>query len=614
MLLADVRSAFLRYMEKEGHAVVPSAPIVPQDDATTLFTGSGMQPLVPYLLGAKHPRGDKVADSQTCFRANDIDEVGDNRHTTFFEMLGNWSLGAYFKEKQVEMVFHFLVNELKLDPNRLYVTVFAGDEEANVPRDDETVAVWQRLFAGAGVTAEVAHVGSQEEGDARGMQPGERIFFYDATKNWWSRAGVPSAMPVGEPGGPDTEVFYDFGEEYTDPAFAHLKPHPNTDSGRFIEICNSVFMEYVRTEQGFEKLPQRNVDFGGGLERLVAATEGDPDVFKIDVFRNVIERLEADAGVTYDENPQPFRIIADHLRSAIFIIADGVEPSNTDRGYVLRRLIRASIYNLRYVLNVSKSVSSYVETFVELYRDQYPKVASSQLIGTILAEEERFSKTLERGKRVLDRMLESGALSGQDLFMLQSTYGFPKELSVDLANRAGATVRSEGYEEAMKAHRADSRAQTEERFKGGLADSSDATVRYHTATHLLHQALRDVLGDHVEQRGSNITPERLRFDFSHGAKLTDEERARVEGIVNEKIKADLPVLQEEMRTEDARAAGAIGIFEYGDVVSVYSIGDYSKEFCGGPHVTRTGEIGGVFRIAKEESVSSGVRRIKATVT
>ena len=597
--------------------MLKSAPMVPQEDATTLFTGSGMQPLVPYLLGKEHQQGARLTNSQKCFRANDIEEVGDNRHTTFFEMLGNWSLGDYFKEEQVEQIFLFLTDKEKglgLDPQRLFITVFAGDKSLNIPKDEISAEKWRELFAGVGIKAGIAHIGSQEDGDTRGMQEGERIFYYDASKNWWSRAGEPDAMPVGEPGGPDTEVFYDFGEEHTDPTFAHLQPHPNTDSGRFIEICNSVFMEYLRTEKGFEPLPKKNVDFGGGLERMVAATEHTPDIFKIDVFNDVVQSLEEKSDVSYKEQPAPFRIIADHLRSAVFAIADGVVPSNTERGYVLRRLLREALYNLRYVLGSKEgSLASLATHFITTYKEQYPEVVDAPTEQIIHNEEEQFTKTLQKGTKELEAMLTQGTLDGNAIFILQSSYGFPKELTIALAEEKGVAVSLEGYEKAMAQHRETSRQGSEGKFKGGLSDTGEMSVKCHTATHLLHQALRDVLGDGVEQKGSNITPERLRFDFSYGEKMTDEQKKEVEEIVNGKIQAALPVSYQDMPVEEARAAGAIGVFSYDDIVRVYSIGDYSKEFCGGPHVENTKELG-TFTIKKEEAVGSGVRRIKAILT
>ena len=617
MKLDEVRRRFLDFMRERGHSVIGSAPLVPQEDATTLFTGSGMQPLVPYLLGKEHQQGSRLANSQKCFRANDIEEVGDNRHTTFFEMLGNWSLGDYFKEEQVEQIFIFLTDVEKglgFDPQRLYVTVFSGDASLGIPRDEVSAEKWRALFADVGIDAGIAHIGSQEDGDEQGMKSGDRIFYYDASKNWWSRSGEPEAMPVGEPGGPDSEVFYDFGEEHTDPAFAHLKPHPNTDSGRFVEICNSVFMEYVRTKDGFQPLPKKNVDFGGGLERMTAATEHTPDIFKIDVFNELLQSLVEMSGISYDDQPEPFRIIADHLRSAVFAVADGVVPSNTDRGYVLRRLIREALYNLRYVLKIEKgSLASLSEYCVAMYRDAYPEVATTAIKQTITDEEEQFTKTLRNGTRELERILKSKSLDGKAVFMLQSSYGFPKELTVTLAKEKGVTVSLRGYDEEMEKHRALSRQASEGKFKGGLSDTSDMSVKYHTTTHLLHQALRDVLGDGVEQKGSNITPERLRFDFSHAEKMTDEQKKQVEGIVNEKIQAALPIAYKDMPFEEARALGAIGVFSYDDIVRVYSVGDYSKEFCGGPHVENTSDLG-IFQIKKEEAVGSGVRRIKAILT
>ncbi|MDE0243294.1 MAG: alanine--tRNA ligase [Candidatus Kaiserbacteria bacterium] len=615
MRVQEVRERYLQYLSSLNHHILPSASLIPQEDATTLFTGSGMQPLVPYLLGKDHQAGSRLTGSQKCFRANDIDEVGDLRHTTFFEMLGNWSLGDYFKEEQIRHCFHFLTDPkegIGLDPQRLYVTVFSGDAMYDIPRDDESVSIWQEVFASVGIEAKVADIGSEEAGDKRGMRDGERIFFYDGKKNWWSRAGEPGEMPVGEVGGPDTEVFYDVGSEHADPNFPG-KAHPNTESGQFFELCNSVFMQYVRTESGFAPLPKKNIDFGGGLERMAAATEQTPDIFMIDVFKNMIDQLVKQSDVSYQDRPQAFRIIADHVRSALFLIADGVQPSNTDRGYVLRRLIRSALYQLRHRLAVSDMhLSDLVHPLITTYRDQYPEVAACNAGMCIEEEERRFEATLAKGMKHLNTALSSGAVSGDDAFSLQSTYGFPVELTEQLAGEAGISVDREAYETAMKQHRDVSRSASQKKFKGGLADTDAISVRYHTATHLLHQALRDVLGDEVLQKGSNITPDRLRFDFSFERRLTDEEKQRVEAIVNEKIKDALPVTYQDMSADEAEKVGAIGVFSYGDTVRVYSVGDYSREYCGGPHVENTAELG-VFRIKKEEAVSSGIRRIRAVL-
>ena len=616
MKVAHVRERYLAFMKKQGHHILPSAPLVPQEDASTLFTGSGMQPLVPYLLGQPHQHGTKLADVQKCFRANDIEEVGDNRHTTFFEMLGNWSLGEYFKEVQIEQCFHFLTNKeegLGLDPKRLYVTVFSGNEALSIPRDDSSAKKWQEVFKEVGIEATCAHIGTMEEGDNRGMKEGERIFFYDTSKNWWSRSGEPEQMPVGEPGGPDTEIFYDFGEEYTNPDFAHLQPHPNSDSGRFLEIGNSVFMEYQRTEEGFVPLPKKNVDFGGGLERLAAVTEQLPDIFHTDVFLPCIQALEKKTGRVYKDTPHPFRVITDHLRSTLFILADGVRPSNTDRGYVLRRLIRSALYHLHYTLKTPDcSLGAFFDVISEPYKEQYPETRDEALKQVVLAEEERFTTTLGKGMKIFLTYEKKGVINGEDIFLLQSTYGFPKELTIELAKERGTKVQLEGYSKAMQSHKVQSRTAGEKKFKGGLGDTDEKSVHYHTATHLLHQALRDVLGVHVEQKGSNITPERLRFDFSHSEKVTAEELQKVEEIVNKKIQEDLPVTQQDMPRQEAEKLGAIGLFTYGDTVRVYCIGDYSKEYCGGPHVTKTGVLG-TFKIAKEEAVAAGIRRIKAVL-
>lgn len=622
MDLAAIRRAYLDFFAARGHAVIPPSGLVPKEDPTTLFTGSGMQPLIPFLLGAEHPAGRRLADSQPCFRAEDIDEVGDNRHTTFFEMLGNWSLGSYFKAEQLPWLFEFLTEVLGLDPNRLYVTAFGGSERYGIPRDDESVRIWKELFAKVGIDAEVVDVGSAEAGAAKGMQGG-RILFYDETKNWWTRAGSPDAMPEGEPGGPDSEVFWEFTSVEHDPAFGE-HCHIHCECGRFLEIGNSVFMEFVRTADGFEPLPQRNVDFGGGLERLAMAVADTPDVFRVDGLRQLIAEIERRSGVSYEEQPQPMRIIADHARAVVFLAANGVTPSNQVQGYVMRRFARRAIRQALLLGMKDKGVlSSLVPPLAECYGDHYAELAGHvEEIQKVLDREENvFRNTVSHGAKKF-RQLAGDRLTGEAIFKLFDTYGFPPELSIEEAQRTGVEVDpnwEEAYQREMEAQRERSRTASAGMFKGGLADHSEASTRLHTATHLLYKALRMVLGDHVVQRGSNITPERLRFDFSHPQKMTPEEIAKVEEIVNDAIRRDLPMTAEEMPTEEAFRRGALGAFgdKYGETVSVYTAGHpgeepFSREICGGPHVKRTGELGR-FRIIKEESSSAGVRRIRAVV-
>ncbi len=627
MTLSELRSAYLRFFAERGHAVLPSASLLPENDPTTLFTGSGMQPMVPYLLGQPHPQGKRLVDSQKCFRAQDIEEVGDNRHTTFFEMIGNWSLGDYFKQEQVIWMFSFLFDELKLDPSHFYVTAFRGNDELGIPRDEEVVKLWQDCFAKKGVTAEVG-----ENAERDGIQPGQRIFYYSEKKNWWSRAGVPSKMPVGEPGGPDTEMFWDFGAErklHEASQWANEPCHVNCDCGRFLEIGNNVFMQYRKTDSGFEKLPQPNVDFGGGLERIFAAVNNDPDVFRTEAFTSILEKLEFLSGKTYGSDEQvtrSFRIIADHIRAATFIIGDprGVVPSNVGQGYVVRRLLRRAIREgLRF--GMKDFVAAIATRVIETFGDQYTELVTKKdlILSELWKEEEKFLKTLDKGLREAERLIQSGSLTGEQAFLLFSSYGFPWELTEEFALEKGLKVDRDAFEAEFKKHQELSRTASAGAFKGGLADQSAETTRLHTATHLLHRALKNVLGDHVQQKGSNITAERLRFDFSHPQKMTDVEVAEVERQVNEAISKDFPVNCSEHTTEEAKTAGALGYFEdkYAQVegkIKVYSVGDeargyFSKEICGGPHVTHTGELGS-FKIQKEEAVSAGVRRIKATVT
>lgn len=614
----ELRTRFLSFYQERGHAIVPSVPLVPENDPTTLFTGSGMQPMLPNLLGEPHPLGTRVCDSQKCLRAQDIEDVGDNRHTTFFEMLGNWSFGDYFKQEQLTWIFTFLTQELRLEPHRLYVTVFSGDASLGLPRDHEAIKLWQELFSTIEMPAPVV-----EHPDTVGMGDG-RIFLYGVAENWWSRAGAPDAMPVGEPGGGDSEIFYDFGPEHQ---FHEQSPwrdqpcHVNCDCGRFLEICNNVFMEYQKTaETEYAPLPSKNVDFGGGFERLLAAQNHDPDVFRTGVLFPIIQELEQLSGRAYGDDSQTtrsFRVIADHFRAAVMLAADGVLPGNKRQGYILRRLIRRSLRYAR-MIGIETSLAEVVVPVVSrIYGASYPVVAEkSQIISTTLAGEERkFAAALKRGLREIEKHDE---LTESIAFELYQTHGFPFELTQEIAAERGEMLDLELFEAERQRHAVASRSVSAGTFKGGLADQSELTTAYHTATHLLHAALRQVIGASVEQRGSHITGERLRFDFSHTAALTDEQKAAVETLINGWILADLPVTREELSKQDALASGAIAFFidKYPDQVSVYTIGSdpdtdwISKEFCGGPHVARTGEIGKI-ELYKDTALGAGVRRVYA---
>ncbi len=617
----EIRKKYLDFMAERGHAVIPSAALVPENDPTTLFTGSGMQPLVPYLLGETHPKGSRLTDSQKCFRAEDIEEVGDNRHTTFFEMLGNWSLGDYFKQEQLPWFFEFLTKEVGLDPERIYVTTFQGDESANVPRDTESVEIWQRLFSEAGVSNEVAEMGSEEAGGERGMKEGERIFYYDAKKNWWSRAGIPDNMPVGEIGGPDSEVFYDFGTAHDPKWGAHC--HPNCDCGRFLEIGNSVFMEYIKTENGFEKLPKQNVDFGGGLERIAAAANNDGDVFKIDLLQNVVTQIESLSGKQYTDNLVAFRVITDHIRGAVFMIGDGVLPSNTEQGYFVRRLLRRAVRYADKLEVPAGELANLAESVIHTYETHYTGLSDKKdsIIAAIKTEEEQFRKTLEKGLREFEKITQKGGVSGEDAFVLFTTYGFPYELTEELASEKDLTIDKDTFDSKMEEHQAKSRAGAEQKFKGGLADHSDKVVQYHTATHLMLAGLRKYLGKDVHQAGSNITGERLRFDFTYPEKVDRETLDKVEEFVNDAIKTGGNVTIDMMPKIEAENDPTVeGSFwdRYPDEVKVYTMtGDdgtvFSRELCGGPHVEKLAELEGTFKIKKEESSSAGVRRIKAVL-
>jgi alanyl-tRNA synthetase len=615
MKAEEIRQKYLDFFKSKGHKIIPSASLLPENDPSTLFTGSGMQPMVPYLLGEKHPEGTRVTDSQKCFRASDIDDVGDNRHTTFFEMLGNWSLGDYFKKEQIEWMFEFLTKELKLNPKKLYVTVYRGNKELDLEKDNEAVNIWQERFKSIGIEAKAV-----DFAEKNGMQNG-RIFYYDEKENWWSRSGVPEQMPEGEPGGPDSEMFWDFGAElklHENSRWKNKPCHPACDCGRFLEIGNNVFMQFVKTKDGFSELKNKNIDFGGGLERLAVAINNTPDIFLSDIFESLRNKIESVTGKKYGENinqTKAFRVIMDHLRGATFLIADGAIPSNKDQGYFTRRLIRRAIrfaYNLNVDFDFTADVANVV---IDEYQDYYVKLKDKRklIISEINKEENKFRKTLKNGLKEFEKKKE---INGKEAFDLYQTYGFPIEMTKELAEEKGIKINEKEFNEELKKHQKLSKSASAGKFKGGLADSSKETAKLHTATHLLNAALREVLGNHVYQKGSNITAERLRFDFTHNEKLTDEEKGKVEEIVNNIINKDLPISFEEMNINKAKEIGAIGVFDskYDQKVKVYKIGEdnniFSMEICGGPHIKSTGELGG-FKIKKEQSSSSGVRRIKA---
>lgn len=611
----EIRDKFLQFFESKGHSIIASASLVPENDPTVLFTTAGMHPLVPYLLGQKHPAGTRLASVQKCVRVNDINEVGDNRHDTFFEMLGNWSLGDYFKKEAIEWSFEFFSgkNWLGFDPARVYVTVFEGDADA--PRDDESIRIWQEQFKKVDIAARVAQSIS-DHGDSA------RIYTYGKDKNWWGPAGQTG------PCGPDTEMFYDMkpgGEGRSghlrdgDEEFYGQFCHPNCDCGRFIEFWNDVFMEYNKTADGaYHPLRQKNVDTGMGLERTAMILQNQNDIFTTDLFQSIMTTIKENSK---DYDVRPARIVADHIRTAVFILGDGVTPSNVERGYILRRLIRRAVRFGQKLGLVKDFTVKLTDAVVNKYGAEYPELQRyhKDIVTAMRDEEEKFIKTLARGLKEFERLALSDRvterLSGNDAFALFSTYGFPLEMTVEMAKERHIEVDEKGFWKEFQKHQDTSRFGTEKKFKGGLADRSWETTRLHTATHLLHAALRKVLGNHVEQKGSNITAERLRFDFSHCAKLTDDEIKRVEDLVNDVIKQDLAVSWHEMSYNEAMATGAIGLFigRYGEKVKVYSVGDFSKEVCGGPHVNHTTEVGR-FKIIKEEAVSAGIRRVKATVS
>lgn len=591
MQASDIRARYLKFFTSRGHAVIPAAPIIPPDDPTTLFTSSGMQQMVPYLKGEPHSMGKRITDSQPSFRADDIEEVGDNRHTTMFEMLGNWSLGDYFKSEQLAWVYEFLTKELGLPHNKLHVTLFQGD--AFAPKDIESHDTWRSL-------------GIAEN----------HIHYYPAKKNWWSRAGTPDQMPIGEIGGPDSEVFYDFGIElklHEKSAWKDEPCHVNCDCGRFLEIGNSVFMQFVKTDKGMEPLPAQNVDFGGGLERLAAASQNTPDIFATDMFISIIKIIKTSSGKKYEGDfMPPMRVIADHLRASVFMIAQGLEPSNKLQGYILRRLLRRAAVRARLLgADAKKIFIECIPAIVKEYADAGFIGRNDNLIRNVISKELlRFDKVLTNGIREIEK--RQNQLDEQVAFDLYQNYGFPFEITKELVAEKGVVLNQVKFDKIFAKHKEESRTSSAGMFKGGLADQSEITTKYHTATHLLHQALIDVLGSEIQQAGSNITSKRLRFDYTYSGKPTSDQLEQIGQIVNEKIQADLPVTKTIEDKTAALKSGARAFFseKYPDKVSVYTIGEYSKELCGGPHVKHTGTIGKI-TVYKDESLGSGKRRIYA---
>lgn len=613
----ELRDSYYNFMRSKGSVIIPSAGLLPENDPTTLFTGAGMQPMIPYLLGEKHPSGNDISNTQKCLRTGDIDETGDNSHLTFFEMIGRWELGgdpSAYKGKQIRYMWEWQVDILGIDPKNLYVSVYQGNKDMGIPQDDDAIAVWTELFKSVGIDPKV-----EDEPWTYGASRGGRIFLYDEKENWWSRAGVPENMPVGEPGGPDSEMFYDFEPN------GDTKDHPATDSARFLEIGNNVFMAFMRKESGFELLDKPNIDYGGGLERICAALNGNPDLYLTPFFDNTREKLAEISGKSYEGNERNFRIILDHTRAATFLIGDGAPPSNVDAGYITRRLMRRAIRVARK-LDINES---FMTKLAEIYIAEaaaYPELEQNKamILDVIAKEEEQFQKTIQNGEREMQRHLEkNGSVTGRDAFYFYETFGFPLELTEEFLKEHGEKLlQPEEFEKAAKEHADKSRTAAAGKFAGGLADHSEKTTAFHTATHLMLAGLQQVLGTHVHQKGSNITGERARFDFSHGEKMTPEEKQAVEDFVNKAIEANAEMRVVEMPKQQAMDEGVEGSFweKYPDIVKVYIFEDangkvWSKELCGGPHVENTGKIGefGRFKIKKEESSSAGVRRIKAVL-
>ena len=580
MKAIEIRNKYLNFFKNHGHKVIPSAPLIPENDPSVLFTTAGMQPLVPYLLGQKHPEGKRLTDYQKCLRTNDIDEVGDNRHLTYFEMLGNWSLGDYFKEESIKMSYEFLTKELGIPSEKISVTCFAGDEDC--PRDEVTASCWEK----AGI-------------------PKERIYFYGKDDNWWI---------AGEEGpcGPDTEMFYDTGKPK-----CSADCQPSCDCGKYVEIWNNVFMEYYKKDGKYTKLEQRNVDTGLGLERMTMLLQGKETPFDTELFSPVMDKLKE---LAKDDDIASRRIVAEHMRSSMMVIADGGRPSNIDRGYILRRLIRRMTRHLNKLQIDLNKLPDLLDLNIDILKEMYPELDShrQEIKDVIITEKDKFMKTLNNGEREFNKVINRlrnqriNVIDGKTIFNLYETFGFPPEVTKDLAQENGFKADLSKFDELFKEHQEKSRMGSDQKFKGGLAEQNEKTIAYHTATHLLNAALKRVIGENSHQRGSNITTERMRFDFNCDHKLTDEEKKKVEDLVNRWIKEDLPVTVETMNKEDALKSGAECMFieKYPEEVTVYTIGDVSKELCGGPHVKHTGELGH-FKITKEEASSQGVRRIKA---
>lgn len=604
---SDIVKRYINFFKERGHTQIANSPLVLQNDPTTLFTSSGMQPLVPYLLGEAHPQGTRLVNVQNCIRTQDIEEVGNNRHTTFFRMLGNWSLGDYFKKEEIPWFWEFLTKELQLPKEKLYVTVFEGRD--NIAKDTETVEIWTKVL------------------EKEKLNPADRIYYYSDKSNWWSRAGVPDKMPVGEPGGPSSEVFYEFTHIQHDTKYGE-KCHPNCDCGRYIEIGNSVFMQYIKESDGtFKPLPKNNIDYGGGLERIATALNNNPDIFTTDLYQPIISMLESASKKQYEgSTKEQMRVIADHLKASVYLIIDAVNPSNKEHGYILRRLLRRSAVKMHQLMDGKLSADHYVpliDTVLSVEEKMDEKISREknlkQVTDVIKDEIERFTKTLNRGLKEVEKNIDD---IDDYAFDLYQSYGFPFEILDEIVKEKGKTVNREKFEKQLTDHKNQSRTASAGKFRGGLADHSEKTIMGHTATHLLHKAIREVLGNHVFQTGSNITTERIRFDFNYDQKLTDKQLTQIEKIVNEKINENLPVHFEMLPTKDAKKMGAIGLFEdtYADISKIYFIGDtsgsytdaYSIEFCGGPHVENTKSLK-TFKLIKQENLGKNQKRLYAIV-